>query len=280
MRQGWIIAALLTLLAGCSVIEQPRIQVTPLAPTATAESGAPPANPTAGPAPAGNPPDAAGWSELEPGLEWRELRAGLGNAQALRIDPALMRVRVAYDAASPGRVSEWMEALGPLAVVNGGYFDEQGRATALTIYDGVAAGSSYDGFGGMLAVDAAGALSIRSLRDQPYDPAETLAQALQSTPMLVQGGAAVPLPNDNGERSRRTVAALDADGRLLLVVFGWPSFSLSELGQWLADSDLGIATALNLDGGSSTGMQMQNDVKTINVDSLVRVPQVVLVERR
>ncbi|HEY1015176.1 MAG TPA: phosphodiester glycosidase family protein [Herpetosiphonaceae bacterium] len=277
MRQGLIIAALLTLLAGCSVIEQPRIQVTPLAPTPAADPGG---SPAAEPDPAASPPGDGEWRELEPGLEWRELRAGLSNAQALRIDPAQMNIRVAYDAASPGRVSEWMEALGPLAVVNGGYFDEQGRATALTVYDGVAEGSSYDGFGGMLAVDAAGALSIRSLRDQPYDPAENLAQALQSTPMLVQQGAAVPLPSDNGERSRRTVAALDGDGRLLLIAIGWPSFSLSELGQWLADGDLGVVTALNLDGGSSTGMQMQNEVKTVNVDSLVRVPQVVLVERR
>jgi len=213
-------------------------------------------------------------------VEFLEINADITTVQIVRIDPTLHRVRVAYDAGDPGRVSEWARALEPLALINGGYFDDQGRATALTIYDGVQAGSSYEGFGGMLAVDTNGILLLRSLRDQPYDADEPLGQALQSTPMLVLNGSAVPQSNDNGDRARRSVVAIDEAGHLLLIACAWPVFTLSELSRWLADQPLGIVNALNLDGGSSTGLALDTAARSFVLDSLVRVPQVLVVERR
>lgn len=220
------------------------------------------------------------WQTLEPGLELREIGYDITNVQILRVDPAYFRLRVGYDVASPGRVSEWAAALAPVAVINGGYFDPQGRATALTIFDGVVNGTSYDGFGGMLAVDSNNAWSLRSLREQPYDSTEVLNQALQSAPMLVVHGAAIEQPNDDGDRARRSVVAIDQAGRLLLIVCSWPSFTLTDLSQWLVKQDLAIDAALNLDGGSSTGLVVASEKRSFNLDSLVRVPQVLLVERR
>ncbi len=220
------------------------------------------------------------WQSLEPGLELREISYDITNVQVLRIDPAYFRLRVGYDVASPGRVSEWAAALKSVAVINGGYFDPQGRATALTIFDGVVNGTSYDGFGGMLAVDSADTWSLRSLREQPYDSNEVLNQALQSAPMLVVHGAAIEQPNDDGDKARRSVIALDRRGRLLIIVCSWPSFTLTELSQWLVKQDLAIDAALNLDGGSSTGLVVSSESRAFKLDSLVRVPQVLLVERR
>ena len=220
------------------------------------------------------------WQTLEPGLDFREIGYDITNVQILRVDPANFRLRIGYDVASPGRVSEWADALKPVAVINGGYFDPQGRATALTIFDGVVNGTSYDGFGGMLAVDSADTWSLRSLREQPYDSDEVLNQALQSAPMLVVHGSAIEQPNDDGDRARRSVVALDQAGRLLIIVCSWPSFTLTELSQWLVKQDLAIDAALNLDGGSSTGLVVASESRAFKLDSLVRVPQVLLVERR
>ncbi len=268
---------IVVLLAGCTVESDGRVDVLPVSPTSTSQTADPePAAPAPEPAPASN----AAWTELEAGVEFREISADITTVQVIRIDPTLHRVRVAYDATDPGRVSEWANALAPLALINGGYFDDQGRATALTIYDGISAGSSYEGFGGMLAVDTNGILMLRSLRDQPYDGSEQLAQALQSTPMLVLNGSAVPQTNDDGARARRSVVAIDDSGHLLLIACGWPIFSLSELSRWLVDQDLGIVNALNLDGGSSTGLALDTAARSFVVDSLVRVPQVLVVERR
>ncbi|HYF66079.1 MAG TPA: phosphodiester glycosidase family protein [Herpetosiphonaceae bacterium] len=273
------LALLIIVLAGCDVRAGDRVVVSPGAPSAEADAGQPTA-PTAEDPAAADPAAEAGegWQRLDEGMEFREISASITNVQIVRVDPGVRRVRVAYDVGSPGRVGEWAAALKSALVINGGYFNAQGRATALTIYDGVAAGDSYDGFGGMLAVDTAGALSLRSLREEPYSADEPLAQALQSAPMLVLHGEPVPQPNDDGERSRRSVVATDGAGRLLVIACSWPAFSLTELSQWLVEQDLGVVNALNLDGGSSTGLVLNTPERSFSIDSLVRVPQVLVVE--
>ena len=125
-------------------------------------------------------------------LEFRHVRLKTGQQSGelaiLRLDPHAYRIRVAYDAANPGRVSEWAKAIKPVALINGGYFDAQGKATALVIFDGIPQGASYEGFGGMVVVNSQGEFELRSLRQQPYDPDEPLQQAMQSSPMLIQPG--------------------------------------------------------------------------------------------
>ena len=226
-------------------------------------------------------PDGAGWIQLEPGIEFRETQLTVSTMQILRFDPTFIQPRVAYDVAAPGRISEWQAALDTLAIVNGGYFDDQGRATALTIFDGVVRGASYEGFGGMFAVYSDGRVEVRSLSEQPYNEDEAIVQALQSAPMLVRNGAAVPQPNDDGQRARRSVVATDSAGRILVLVNGWPELSLSDLSTWLvAQPELEIMQALNLDGGSSTGLAVDTAELQFSIDSLVRVPQVLMFERR
>lgn len=276
MRRYWWLLIIVVTLSACSSKADQRVQVSPL----PAQSAPVPTVPATDPdRPTGVAAD-ADWMAVSAGIEWREIDVGVSSVQIVRIDPAAVRIRVGYDRGAPGRVSEWAAALEPIVVINGGYFDDQGRATALTIFDGVVEGASYDGFGGMLAVDTAGSLSLRSLRDEPYDSSEPLAQALQSTPLLVQNGEPVAQPNDDGDRARRTVVALDGAGRLLIIVNGWPTWTLTELSRWLVQQDLDLTTALNLDGGSSTGLVLNTPDRQISIDSLVRVPQVLLVERR
>src|SRR6185436_7036784 len=99
-----------------------------------------------------------------------------------------------------------------------------------------------------------GGVSLRALSDQPYDPAEPLAQAMQSFPMLVFPGSASAEINDNGARARRSAVAMDRAGHLLLIASPTSEFTLRDFAIWLSHSDLEIDRALNLDGGSSTGL--------------------------
>src|SRR5436853_2564243 len=150
--------------------------------------------------PAGTPAptDAAeadtGWMQGSLGIALRRLRASDGPSRpaiplvVVRIDPAAVHLRVAYAPKNPRPLRNWFADEQPLAVINGGFFTEQYQSTALVISDGVASGTSYEGFGGMLAVMPDGTVSLRALRDQPYDPSESYAQALQSFPMLIFPG--------------------------------------------------------------------------------------------
>ena len=223
-----------------------------------------------------------GWERVEEALEYRELQLsadGQGaNARIIRLDPTRFRIRVAYDRLNPGTIAEWVAAVKPVALINGGFFDENDRATALVIFDGVAQGTSYDGFGGMVVVNAAGEFELRSLRQQPYDPVEALQQAMQSAPMLIQPGGTLSELQADTDRSRRTVIARDTDGRILLIITNAPTLSLTALGRALQAAPLNLDAALNLDGGRSTGMFLDRSGRPVQVEAFDRLPLVLVVD--
>jgi uncharacterized protein YigE (DUF2233 family) len=242
----------------------------------------PPPTPTPLPTTTPEPQD-SGWRALSPGIEWRRLWAetGVGRERLtlVRLDPDQVRLRVIYQPAHPRRVSEWVQALpAALLVVNAGYFTPELQAAGLLISDGIPSGRSYGDFAGMLAVSADGRVSLRWLRTRPFDPDEGLVQAVQSFPVLVKPGRLMGFPPDadEGQRSRRTVVAQDGAGRIILLASPLPRFSLHELAVWLTESDLELEIAMNLDGGTSTGLWIKGQDDPI--DSLVPIPAVIAVE--
>jgi len=236
-----------------------------------------------GPSPHALKAGVTNWQQIDTAMELGRLRlhaaTNASEVTIVRFDPSAYKISVMYDVANAGSVHEWFQALQPLLVVNGGYFDQQRRATGLVIFDGVKRGESYQGFGGMILTNAAGEFELRSLRQQPYDPNEPLPQAMQSAPMLIQPGGEVAELEDDQARARRTVIARDTSGRILLIVSDLPVFTLSELAQALKRSDLDLDAALNLDGGRSTGLYLHTDTASVRINSLDRVPLVLVVER-
>jgi len=227
-----------------------------------------------------------GWLAGSVGIAVRHMRVSAAPDQpsiplvVVRIDPAAIRLRVGYTPAQPRGLRSWFAAEQPLLAVNGGFFTERYQSTALVISDGATSGSSYEGFGGMLAVAANGSIELRALRDHPYDPSEPLTQALQSFPMLIFPGGTLATINDDGQRARRTAVALDHAGHLLFIISPTSSFTLRSFASWLSQSDLDIDGALNLDGGSSTGLYLKAGALDEQIDSLGPLPQVLLVEPR
>jgi uncharacterized protein YigE (DUF2233 family) len=217
----------------------------------------------------------SGWAAVAPGLERRELRVPVADwplgerLVVFRVEPTAFTWRVLYTPGFPSFISAWDSRA--RLIFNGGFFDENDAALGLLVADGRVFGQSYEGFGGMLAVNTLGAVSLRSLSAEPYTPSEALAQAVQCFPMLVAPGGAV-FDREDGQRARRTVLGADADGRLLLIVAPDGGFTLASLAAWLRASDLGLQLALNLDGGGSTGYFAGPGDQ---IDSLTPVPVVV-----
>lgn len=225
-----------------------------------------------------------GWIVGNSGVELRKLRLDLGDRQTnlsiARLDLTQVRLRVGYSPGNPQTLDAWASATTPLLVVNGGFFDATYRTTALLVSDDVASGETYQGFGGMLAVTNSGEVSIQPLRDQPYDPAQPLSQAVQSFPMLVFPGGVDSGIQWNSERDRRTALALDRSGRLLVIACSQASFSLNEFAAWLQQSDLEIDRALNLDGGASTGLLVNAGAAQERIEPFSQLPIVLFAERR
>src|SRR5262249_36137752 len=123
-----------------------------------------------------------------------------------------------------------------------------------------------------------GNVSLRPLRDQPYDPGEQFDQAMQSFPMLVFPGGAPADFDDNGQRARRTAGGLDRAGRLPEHVSPTSDCTHPRQAEWIRQSDLEVDRAVNLDGGPSTGLYLKDGGLNEQIDSLGLLPIVLLVE--
>lgn len=222
-------------------------------------------------------PEDTGWISTGAGVAIRQLNVfqseRLAPVSIVRLDPARVRFRVGYAPNAPHALTTWHSENNALATINGGFFDEFNQTTALVISGGVASGSSYQESGGMFAVDAEGNVSLRYLAEQPYDPAEPLTEALQSWPMLITAGGNLTYTSaDDGQRARRSVVAIDQSGNILLLACPGNDFTLRGLADWLLISDLAIDAALNLDGGSSTGLYFDSDDQKLRIPAFVPLP--------
>jgi len=239
------------------------------------------------PSPTVEPTPDADWSLLQPGLERRVIEIYNGQNQHVeslyvwRLDQNHFRMDVAYTE-RPRSLDTWQKETNAMLVVNGGYFsieNERYFPDGLTISNGEPIGRSFNGFGGMLAIDQSGA-ELRWLVQKPYNPNEQLLAALQAFPILVQPGGELGFPADreNYARARRTVIAQDRDGRILFIVAPEGYFTLHQLSVYLTESDLNLDIALNLDGGGSTGILVAEPREIISPKTLL--PFVILVHAR
>lgn len=226
------------------------------------------------------------WTKTAPGVEVRSevwnspSSAGVSDTVSIvRFDLHYVKLSVAYQPDQPLSMQEWMQKEHATALINGGYFDGQDNATALVISNGQTFGDSYDGFGGMFDVDAQGQAQVRSLTEQPYRPSEGLTQATQCTPMLLLNGKRTQFDADK-KASPRSVVAIDKQGRLLFIVSPGIEFTLDDMANLLAKSDLNLVNALNLDGGSSTGLYVNAGSQSVNIDSYVNLPIVIVVKEK
>jgi uncharacterized protein YigE (DUF2233 family) len=209
--------------------------------------------------------------------DWKSPGNNEDTVTIVRFDLHHVKLSVKYQPDQPLLMSEWAQQEHATAIINGGYFDDQNKATALVVSNGQSFGTSYNGFGGMLSVNDRGSISLRSLSQHPYDPNnEQLNQATQSSPMLVLNGKATQFNADAGG-SRRSIVAIDKQGRLLLIASPSMAFSLGELEDLLVSSDLSIDRALNLDGGASTGLYVNSGKQKVAIDSVAKVPIVIIV---
>ena len=271
----------------------------PASPTAPLAAVASPVVPTATatdlpPVPSATLPVVGDWQTVWPGLEEKLYRVKrtvdspiTEDVLAYRLDPARFLFDIGYAPGSPLTLTEWsLTEVDLLLVLNGGYFTEEMIATGLVIADGAPSGSSYGSFAGMVAVGQnsggggpSSQIDVRWLNHQPYYAGEPLWAALQAFPMLVHPGGTIGFPadQDSGDRARRTVVGIDQNGYLLFVFATTGSLTLSDMSRFLAESDLNVDRALNLDGGSSTGFVLRAGTYQKEVLPLSRLPTVIRV---
>ena len=173
------------------------------------------------------------------------------------------------DSPSPGNatLANTLSNAKAVAGVNGGYFHKDYRPVGLMIADG----KTIHGFekakllSGLVGVRPDGHVSI--LRSGDYDSGKSpLLQALQCGPMLVEDDHLVPGLNED-RIARRTVVAKGVSGETALIYIS--SVTLADAARILVLPSI-LDTwkpkiAINLDGGSSSGMWAGNGVSLAEI---------------
>jgi len=228
--------------------------------------------------------EASPWEMLVPGLDRRLLQppqAAFASFIALRIDPTQFRFRVHYRPAEPLFLSDWSALLpDALVIVNGNFFDPANNALGLVVSDGARFGSPYVGMGGLLEVKQ-DSVRVRSTIDEPVHVDEVFDQVIQGFPVLISGRRAAYTTAQSDRPSRRTVVAQDGSGRILIIASTTlVGLTLVDLSSWLAQTDLDLVTAINLDGGGSTLLLARGSTGSITIPSFDAVPTVLALYSR
>ena len=228
------------------------------------------------------PITADGWQPIRSGIFVREMLADpiskTGRVDVVKIDPAQVDFHVRYQPESPLKVSEWYSTTQALVVINSSFFDSAHNAVGQLTSDGQSGGQAHQRMEGAFYLTGVGA-AVWPLRGWTKPPGLQIIESIESFPMLLlPGGILNPeIPND-ARTARRTVVAVDRSGNLLFIVTPTGSFTLHGMAVWLANSDLDIDTALNFDGGSSSGIAAWTPTGMWGFDSVGRVPAVVTVD--
>jgi uncharacterized protein YigE (DUF2233 family) len=146
-----------------------------------------------------------------------------------------------------------LEKSGGDLVINGGFFDKEGKALGLTMSNGLRLSSLAKKMSGGIITVSGDGKKAELFETESFDPPSMLKFAVQCRPRLVVKGEA-NVKSDDGQRSERTAPCLRDGGKTIEVFIvrgGEGGPSLFALGKWLAGR--GCEDALNLDGGPSTG---------------------------
>ncbi len=190
----------------------------------------------------------------------------------LRVDLKQHRLRV-VDAAQGGKkladAAEFMQLSAGLAAINGGYFDPEYKPLGLLISDGKELSKLRKVDHGVFYV-AAGKPGLQHARQ--WQPPQALEFAVECGPRLVVQGQ--PLHFKPG-RARRVAIGNDPQNRVILAVSAG-ALTLEEwaalLGRSESTGGAGLSDALNLDGGSSTMLEVHAGASAISLRTAVQVP--------
>lgn len=237
----------------------------------------------------------ARWKEIQTGLSYTDLHLKTGDEETdfkdillVKIDPKryVFSIYQNPDQEKAKTIEEIHAEQNALISFNGQFFTEDFKPTGLLISEGeeIRNYSTADLLNGILAIDIKGNVQFferpRGLNEKNF------TFAIQNGPVLIGSNGDPKITEDSGKTASRTAIGLDKDGNLILIVLKQSflnfdnSITLYEFAQLLKNhpqlSEFGLHSVLNLDGGTSTGLMIDNKY----YPEMEKVQNVVLVKER
>ncbi|HUP63946.1 MAG TPA: phosphodiester glycosidase family protein [Thermoanaerobaculia bacterium] len=216
----------------------------------------------------------AQWEPIGPGVDYREIQQSSISAFVTRVDLTNDQIKIisSRETEKGMRTSDWAERTNAIVAINADFFDNKHKPTGLAIGPcGIWEGTRDTRREGVVAVGK-GRVEIRPQSEVMTDPPDWVEQAVSGWPLLVDDCRAFSsskLPGSDAFTRAphpRTAVGLSRDGRYfyMVVVDGrqekYPGVTLSRLGAFMRE-ELGVCTAMNLDGGGSSTMVVHGEIR-------------------
>jgi uncharacterized protein YigE (DUF2233 family) len=217
------------------------------------------------------------WREISPGVQMRRWHV---TVEGLRVPIVAVRAaasRFRVDAGATLDVAAWRRRLTGTAVVNGGFFDTDGRTLGLRISRGKQVSPLRKADWGVFYVSPKGARIVHT-RDWAGWSRRVKArvrEAVQCGPRLVVDGRVLHL---KPQWARRTGLGVMRDGRVVMAVAEDEMSFRSWAALWARRDGLNCVDALNLDGGGSTQIAIRTAKTIYDVSGAWPVPDVITVK--
>ncbi|MFA6474775.1 MAG: phosphodiester glycosidase family protein [Patescibacteria group bacterium] len=211
------------------------------------------------------------WTKVQPGVQFKQVLEQAELFDIIKIDPTKVDISVKVDETTPLSVADWQTKLDATVVINGSYFDEAYQLVTRTQTNDQTYGPLLTGQTGAF-YQVASSWQLGNIKDVALSDTN---QLIQSYPILVEQGEAL-VEDSNGAVAQRTVVALDASGKIYFIIAEHGVLTLQQMATIIAAwTEPNIETALNLDGGTSTGLVIASDAVNYSDDSFV-VPSVIV----
>lgn len=228
------------------------------------------------------------WYTITSGMQIKEYIAedGLDVITVIKIDPDEFRFEVLQDDASSRSVNDWREEKNALLVVNAAFFNENNLPTGyLMASDGIEYNQPYylgeNGYTGAFVINDEGGIDVRYLPHTNYGLTELkmIQATFQTFPTLIIPDGKKAQLNESTSKAARTVLAQDEDMNLYIILTQSDYFTLTGIRDYLLDSDLDLDVAINLDGGTSSGVSIKSEGFSYGLSSFY-VPSVIAIYER
>ena len=213
------------------------------------------------------------WSSLAPGVDYQRFTQDAMDVHVTRVNltnPEIMVV-ASREEDKGLTVSNYAKKAKALVAINADYFDKEMNPSGLTLGPcGVWKGTRDTENRGVVAVGS-GRGAVYPQREVLAEPEEWMQTAVSGWPMLVKNCTALTateLPGSDGFTRAphpRTAVGLSEDGTMLYLVVadgrreGVPGLTLAKLARFMAE-ELGTCSAMNLDGGGSSAMWVEDEI--------------------
>ena len=232
-----------------------------------------------------NMADYPNWYQITDGMQLKEYitEDGLETITVIKLEPDNFRFEILQDENNPKSVADWRAEKNALLVVNAAYFNENNLPTGyLRTSDGQEYGQVYyrgeNGYTGAFVIGYEGEVDVRYLLHTNYGLTElkTIQATFQTFPTLIIPGSKAALLDETVNQAKRTILAQDDDLNLYIILTQSDYFSLTEVRDYLLNSDLDLDIAINLDGGTSSGVSIKADNFSYGLSSFY-VPSVIAI---